>query len=129
MTSTQEPRRLAVVGPDDVLLGVAPVHFERAGKLCQVGDVTHRGLLRVAALVADHGLRRVVAPSGRTALAQGLATACGWASAEQDLRAVRQQRSECYASFRAIEATTVGSAYAMNSGGAVVPAALASPSS
>ena len=107
MTSASEPRRLAVIGPDDVLAGVAPVPFERAGKLCEVGDHTHRGLLRVAAQVADHGLRRVVAPSGRAALEQGLRTACGWASAAQDLRAVRQQRSECYASFRAIEATTV----------------------
>lgn len=107
MTSAPEPRRLAVVGPDDVLAGVAPVPFERGAKLCQVGDTTHRGLLRVAAQVADHGLRRVVAPSSRVALCQGLATACGWADAELDLRAVRQQRSECYASVRAIEAATV----------------------
>jgi hypothetical protein len=36
-----------------------------------------------------------------------LATACSWANTDQDLKTVRQQRSECYASFRAIEATTV----------------------
>ncbi len=105
--SPPKPRRLNVVDPDDVLTGVAPIAFERDSKLCTPGDATHRGLLRIAAQVADHGLRRIVAPSGRAALAAGLAAASDWAASSQDLKNVRRQRSECYSAHGAIEAATL----------------------
>ena len=89
-----EPRRLNVVDPGDVLTGVAPVAFERASKLCAAGDATHRGLVRVAAQIADHAVRRTIAPSGRTALAAGLGTALAWAQHDQDLKSVRRQRAD-----------------------------------
>ena len=105
--SASEPRRLTVVDPSDVLTGVAPLDFERATRLCAAGDATHRGLVRIAAQVADHGLRRVVAPSGRSTLAQGLQAARDWATQDLDLKSVRRQRSECFSALRAIEATTL----------------------
>jgi len=105
--SASEPRRLTVVDPGDVLTGVAPLRFERAGKLCATGDATHRGLVRIAAQVADHGLRRVVAPSARTTLALGLQAARDWATHDLDLKSVRRQRSECYSAHRAIETATL----------------------
>ena len=105
--SASEPRRLNLVDPGDVLTGVAPVGFERQSKLCAVGDPTHRGLLRIAAQVTDHALRRVVAPSGRATLALGLAAASDWANQDLDLNRVRRQRSECYSAARAIETTTL----------------------
>lgn len=105
--SAPGPRRLSVVDPGDVLSGVAPVAFERASKLCAAGDATHRGLLRVAAQIADHGLRRIVAPSGRSTLVAGLQAASDWATHDQDLKQVRRQRSECYSALAAIEATTL----------------------
>ncbi|HEY6722671.1 MAG TPA: hypothetical protein VI197_01530 [Polyangiaceae bacterium] len=105
--SVPGPRRLNVVDPGDVLSGVAPVAFERGSKLCVAGDVTHRGLLRVAAQIAEHGLRRIVAPSGRATLVTGLGTATDWATHDRDLKHVRRQRSECYSALAAIEATTL----------------------
>lgn len=105
--SASEPRRLTVVDPGDVLTGVAPLDFERAARLCATGDATHRGLVRIAAQVADHGLRRVVAPSGRSALVHGLRAARDWATHDLDLKTVRRQRSECYSALRAIETTTL----------------------
>lgn len=105
--SASEPRRLTVVDPGDVLTGVAPLGFERAGKLCAAGDATHRGLVRIAAQVADHGLGRVVAPSGRRTLALGLQAARAWATHDLDLKSVRRQRSECYSAHRAIETATL----------------------
>lgn len=101
------PRRLDLVAPNDVLSGVAPVAFERASKLCAAGDATHRGLLRIVTQVADHGVRRIVAPSGRSALQAGLRAASDWANHDQDLKQVRRQRAECYSSVAAVEAITL----------------------
>lgn len=105
--SAPGPRRLNVVDPGDVLTGVAPVAFERASKLCAAGDATHRGLVRIAAQIANHALSRIVAPSARPALAAGLATATDWATHDRDLKHVRRQRSECYSALAAIETTTL----------------------
>lgn len=96
-----------MVDPGDVLTGVAPVAFERAGKLCSTGDATHRGLLRIAAQIADHGFCRIVAPSGRAPLLASLGAAADWANHDRDLKSVRRQRSECYSALAAIEATTL----------------------
>jgi len=105
--SASGPRRLNVVDPGDVLSGVAPVAFERAGKLCAAGDATHRGLLRIAVQIAEHGVRRIVAPSGRTTLAAGLGAASDWAAHDSDLKQVQRQRSECFAALAAIETATL----------------------
>lgn len=105
--SAPGPRRLNVVDPGDVLSGVAPVAFERLSKLCATGDAAHRGLLRIAVQVADNGLRRIVAPSGRSTLVAGLRAASEWATDDRDLKQVLRQRSECYSALAAIEATTL----------------------
>lgn len=99
--------RLRLVRSEDTLTGSAPLALERAAKRCVAGDATHRGLLRVAAVVARHGLRRVVAPSARPPLVEALETVEAWANGTGDLKRVRRKRAECFGQARATEETTL----------------------
>lgn len=99
--------RLILVGPGDALSGVAPARFERAAKTCQAGDRVHRGLLRIAASVARHGLRRAVAPSARARLSAALSALEAFCGGRLGVRALQQARSDCFAALPEFERTTL----------------------
>lgn len=99
--------RLKLVRAEDTLTGSAPFPFERAARRCSVGDANHAGLLRVATMVARHGLRRIVAPSARAQLIEALGAAEAWAGGHGELKRIRQQRAECFGQSRATEETTL----------------------
>ena len=100
-------RRLTVVGPDDALTGVAPARFERASKTCRPGDPLHRGLVRIAAIVARHGLRRAVAPSARGPLVKALDALEPWARGELEARQLGRLRGDCFQTLQDIERATL----------------------
>jgi hypothetical protein len=100
-------RRLTLVGPGDALTGMAPTGFERASKTCRPGDPMHQGLVRIAASLARHALRRTVAPSARGSLVAGLDALEPWARGELDVRQLGKLRSDCFQAVPAIERATL----------------------
>lgn len=100
-------RRLALVGPAEELLGIAPPALERAARSCSPGDATHRGLVFLCATLARRAVSGSVPPKARGELLAGLEVAEAWARGEQSTSAVRHLRSQCFGAAPAIEKQTI----------------------
>jgi hypothetical protein len=100
-------RRLALVGPAEELLGVAPPALERAARGCATGDATHRGLMFLCATLARRAVSGSVPPKARGELLAGLDVAEAWARGQQSPGAVRNLRSQCFGAAPAIEKQTI----------------------
>ena len=67
----------------------------------------HQGLVRIAASLARHGLRRTVAPSARAPLVAGLDALDSWARGRLDGRQLGKLRSDCFQAIPAVERATL----------------------
>jgi len=62
----------------------------------------HHGLIHLGAALAEHGLRRAVAPAQRGGLEEGIQAARGWALGKVDLGSVTLQRRACFDRLTAV---------------------------
>ncbi len=99
--------RLRIVAPSEQLTGVAPPELERAARSCRGGDATHRGLIFLCATLARRALATAVPPGARVELLTGLDVAEAWARGEQDEKAVRTTRAQCFSAVPIVEKKTV----------------------
>ncbi len=99
--------RLTLVSAGEALTGVAPVAFERTGKLCRMGDAMHRGLLTTTTTIVRYGLRRLVAPSARARLLSALELCLSSEFDKPGLRTIASERDALYATMKQVEEATL----------------------
>ena len=99
-------RSLFIVDVRDQLEGGAPTALEVGAKTCKSGDAFHRGLLHLGSTLAEHGLRRVVAPGARPSLLDGVDAARGWALDTVDLGTVTRERRRCFDALSSVAEKT-----------------------
>lgn len=98
---------LRVVSPDQELRGIAPHPLERAARSCSAGDATHRGLVFVAAALANRGLAICSPPGARAPLVAALEVAEAWAHGRANEHAVAKARSDAFNAVVAVERRTI----------------------
>jgi len=96
--------RLPLVAPSDSLSGVAPIAFERAALAAARGDLRHRGLVRIAAVIARDAVLTCIPPSASSPALEALAVAERWANDPQI--AVDESRKRAFAAISTFEQST-----------------------
>lgn len=89
-------RRLKIVGPRDELSGKFPRGFEASVRSCQVGDRTHRAVVRACSALSSEVVRRCQPPSVAKSPLDAVGLAVEWAKDAAELGAVRQARNAVF---------------------------------